>query len=215
MVECEIAVHRVLLRDSQDDALLRFRIDGVVRAASHHGVAAQERAFFNQNDLRAALRRGDRRGQTGSAAADNQHVGIPNLVLAGRLGVGVRLQRVGIQTGSLGSVGSRTHDGVARQRRAGYGVQRGGLMLHHQLRQTLHGDARDVGGLVAFGQLDVFDNAVFDGHGNRYGALHADGRAFIDLRRCADAGGQQHRKAQQAGEELGVFHLKQIPLNQL
>ncbi len=212
----QITVQCVFLGAGEDLTGLGFGVHGVEGAAGHHGVAAQEGAFLDQNDFCTLLRSGDGSAEAGSAAAHDQNIGVPGLSLAG---LGVVFTGQG-KAGSLGRFGSGSHDGVGAEGSSGDGIQNGGLMLHDLFGNALYGHIGQTGGFMALGDGGGGDLPL--GHGEFHGhrSLHtgrgagksAGDAGIVGLRAVlglAGAAGHAQKHCQcQPRADNGLFHCR-------
>ena len=170
-------LHGFLERRGHRDVRLTFRVIGVERAAAAQGVAAHSRQLFNENDLRAVLRSGNRSGEARAARADDQHVGLAigqnDLFFLSDF---YRAQRLGVAAGLRHAVGHGIDDRVGAVGRARRSVNAQALVLDNRRGNLLKGGLTDTDGFRVRAHQHIGDGRLVEG--DRH--LH---RAVIALRR--------------------------------
>ena len=168
--------------------------------------AAEGRAGFHTDDLRAVLSGGEGSSRAGSTHADDQHVAIDGFVLT--------LDDLSLLEGHArfrerGSGGF--DDGVGGQGRAGHGIHIRRLGVNDCLSQFGHGGAAQSGRFGDAGGFNGGNLAVLNGHVDGYVAAKSLGGSRVGL-------GGSHRRAKNHGtskhtaeQRLHAFHEK-IPL---
>ena len=177
-------------------------LEAVLRKLGHHvvagrglRVAAGHRQLLHQEDLRAVVGRGQRRGHAAHAAADHDDVRL----IARHLGRGRRLlhhrAELLAQAGLLDAVLRAGEDRGAGHGRARHAVHEHALRLENLAGELLNGDGAHADGLLLAHDGDIRHLSVFDGDAH----AHLAAKALLNrrIRLSERAARQQHRQAQQ------------------
>lgn len=144
-------------------SLLIARVGSVDGAPADVGRTAEEAELFNDRDLGAVLKRGDRSSKPGTAAANDHDFRLDGVGEHGNLLDALFECAVG--TGFLEGLAHGTLDGKARQRRARNAVDVDGLISddaigHFFDRELAHARRLEVARRDDLGDLSVFNRDV-------------------------------------------------------
>ena len=164
--------------------------------------AADGGHLLQQDDLRAVVRRLDRRGDARAARADDDDIrGQFNRFALDRLGLKRRLERVDIRAGRLKRLFRRLEDRPGGHGRARHGVHRQALLLHDRRGNALDRRVADARRLPVGDDLHLLNLRLADRHGDLQRAADARALALIDARRHGQgARRQEHQHRQQQGK---------------